>query len=160
MSKSRPGVVLDAMVFLQALVNEAGPAARLLDLVEDKKITLFVSQDTLNEARDLLSRSELRRRFPNLTDVRVEALFRRLSRMASLIHPVPRIFEYPRDPQDEPYINLAVEARADYLASRDRDLLDLMIGHSNDCKEFRRRFRPLKVVDPAALLQLLAKKNL
>ena len=74
MSKSRPGVVLDAMVFLQALVNEAGPAARLLDLVEDKKITLFVSQDTLNEARDLLSRSELRRRFPNLTDVRVEAL--------------------------------------------------------------------------------------
>ena len=39
---------------------------------------------------------------------------------------VPRIYAPERDRKDEPYLNLALEARARYLVSRDRDLLDLM----------------------------------
>jgi hypothetical protein len=37
--------------------------------------------------------------------------------------------------------------------SRDRDLLDLMTGHTDDCKEFRQRFRTLKVIQPVDLLK-------
>jgi predicted nucleic acid-binding protein len=47
-----------------------------------------------------------------------------------MINEVPRVFEYPRDPNDEPYINLAIPARAKYLVSRDKDLLDLMSDRS------------------------------
>ena len=50
------------------------------------------------------------------------------------------------------YINLAVEVGANYIVSRDRDLLDLMTGYSEECKEFRRRFRPLKIVEPISFL--------
>lgn len=153
------GVVLDAMIFLQATANEESPAARLLDLLEDKKITLFASQDVLLEARDLLNRPGIRKRFPNMTDARVEALFRRLDREATLISQVPKVFEYSRDPKDEPYINLATAARADFIISRDKDLLDLMTGHSQECKEFRQRFRPLKVVDPITFLQEMDKER-
>ncbi len=54
---------------------------------------------------------------------------------------------------DECYINLAIEAKADYLVSRDRDLLDLMTGHTDVCKDFRRRFRQLKIVEPIEFLR-------
>jgi predicted nucleic acid-binding protein len=56
---------------------------------------------------------------------------------------------------DEPYINLAVEAEADYIISRDKDLLDLMTGYTEECKDFRRRFRPLKVIAPVEFLKEL-----
>ena len=52
------------------------------------------------------------------------------------------------------YINFAVEAKADYIVSRDNDLLDLMTGHTKECKEFRQRFRLLKVVDPLEFLKI------
>lgn len=68
------------------------------------------------------------------------------------IKEVPRAFEYPRDPTDEPYINLAIAAHAKYLVSRDKDLLDLMTATDLESKQFRQRFRFLRIIDPAGLL--------
>ena len=64
-----------------------------------------------------------------------------------------------RDPKDEKYINLAVEAEVYYIVSRDKDLLDLMTGHTDECKDFRRRFRPLRVIDPAEFLTIVLPKE-
>jgi len=36
-----------------------------------------------------------------------------------------RYVEYPRDPNDEAILNLAIYVRADYLVARDKDLLTL-----------------------------------
>jgi predicted nucleic acid-binding protein len=58
-----------------------------------------------------------------------------------------RIFEYPRDPSDEPYIDLAAACAADYLVTRDRDLLSLASDHSIFAKQFRQRFPTLRVMD-------------
>ena len=52
----------------------------------------------------------------------------------------PRDLIYQRDEDDEPYINLAIEVGAQFLVSRDKDLLDLMTSYADDCKEFRQRF--------------------
>jgi predicted nucleic acid-binding protein len=57
------------------------------------------------------------------------------------------VFSCPRDPDDEPYVNLAVAAGARYLVTRDKDLLDLM-----EDADFRRRFATLAILDPAAFL--------
>jgi predicted nucleic acid-binding protein len=61
---------------------------------------------------------------------------------------VPRVFEDPRDPKDEPDINLAITADADYLTSRAKDLLDLMKD-----RDFTTRFPGIRVLDPASLLR-------
>jgi|SRR5436190_24299686 len=90
--------------------------------------------------------------FPGLTTFRVESLFRRLDKRAVMINEIPRIFEYPRDPNDEPYINLAIAARAKYLVSRDKDLLDLMTATDFESKQFRQRFRFLRIIDPVDVL--------
>lgn len=69
-------------------------------------------------------------------------------------------FQLPRDPKDEKYINLAVEAEADYIVTRDKDLLDLMTGIDIESKEFRQRFRPLRMVEPIKFLRIIQEKDL
>lgn len=67
------------------------------------------------------------------------------------------MFEYSRDPEGEPYLNLAISAKAAFLVSHDRDLLDLMIGHDVKSKQFRQRFRSLKVIRPIDFLKEVEK---
>lgn len=155
MSEPSIPVVFDCMLFLQATANRRSPAARALDLLDEGKIELFVSRAILKEVRDVLSRPELRESLPGLTDDSVAALFSRLASKATLVKNVPRVFTYPRDPKDEPYINLAVAAEADYLVSRDSDLLDLMRWDTTEGRDFQRRFHHLKILDPINFLTTL-----
>jgi putative PIN family toxin of toxin-antitoxin system len=126
-----------------------------LNLVESGLIQLFVSREVLAEVEDVLNRPEIRTHFPDLSDEIVGAFLKRLQKFSVLVRPVPKKFSYSRDEDDEPYINLAVAAGATFIISRDRDLLDLMTGHTDECKEFRQRFRSLRVVEPAEFLKLL-----
>ena len=150
-------VVFDCMIFLQATANQESPAATALDLLDTGEIKLYVSEPILGEVRKVLNRAEVRAVLPQITDVRVEALFRRLDKMATMIKHVPRVFAFLRDPEDESYLNLAIAARAAFLVSRDRDLLDLMTGHDTESKQFRQRFRFLKILDPDAFLNEVEK---
>jgi putative PIN family toxin of toxin-antitoxin system len=112
-----------------------------------------VSRELLTEVEDVLNRPEIRAHFPDLSDEIVGAFLLRLQKLSIYIRLVPKKFSYPRDEDDEPYINLAVAANADFIVSRDRDLLDLMTGHTDVCKEFRQRSRRLRVVNPVELLK-------
>jgi predicted nucleic acid-binding protein len=47
--------VFDCMVFLQAVLNENGPAFACFQLVDDDKVTLCVSDFVLAEAREVLT---------------------------------------------------------------------------------------------------------
>ena len=149
MSEEIPEAVFDCGVFLQGLISKSGPAVVCLELVEQEKIKLFISEETLAEIKDVLSRPRLRERNPDLTDEKVEK--------SEFIKKIPRHFEFSRDPNDEPYINLAIEANAIFLVSRDNDLLDLMTGYTDECKDFRRRFRKLKIVNPVEFLEIVEK---
>jgi predicted nucleic acid-binding protein len=71
-------------------------------------------------------------------------------RQAVMLSDVPHVFTYPRDPDDEPYVDLAVAVGATYLVSRDKDLLELM--HDPD---FGARFPRLAILDPVALLRAM-----
>lgn len=148
-----PGVVFDCMLFLQATANRHSPAARALDLLDAGEIRLFVSRPILKEVRNVLNRPEVRQQLPGITDEGVAALFDRLRKCAVLVNQIPQVFLYARDPKDEPYINLAVAANAVYLVSRDKDLLDLMRWDLADGREFQRRFRHLRVLDPVTFLR-------
>ena len=149
----RPRVVFDCMIFLQATANESGPAAALLRLVDRNLLSLFVSREILDEVRDVLSRSKIRKKNPDITSERVDALITRVSEKGAIVDAVPHHFSYVRDPRDEKYINLAIDVEADYIVSRDRDLLDLMTGYTDECKDFRRRFRSVKIIRPVEFLK-------
>ena len=155
--KALAGGVFDCNVSLLAASREKSIAAECLRLVENGLVRLYLSEEILAELEDVLNRPEIRKHFQTLTDEIVEAFLLRLRKTSQMIRKVPKKFSYPRDSDDEPYINLAVEAKADYLVSRDKDLLDLMTDHTTEAKEFRQRFRHLRVIEPLEFLKEVRK---
>lgn len=147
----RPRAVFDCMLFLQATGRPTGPAAACLRLFESGALTLCVSDDVLREVEDVLSRPMLRRKNPLLTDQAVRQLLDRLARLATRLDAVPPRFPYPRDPKDEPYLNLAIAAGASYLVTWDKDLLDLMADNPEGIA-FRGRFPGLIILTPVTFL--------
>jgi putative PIN family toxin of toxin-antitoxin system len=150
-----PGAVFDCMTFLQATSSPTGPAAACLRLLETGAINLFVSSDILREVEDVLSRLKVRQKNPLLTDLVLHRLLERLAKVATLMESVPMHFSFPRDPKDEPYLNLAIASAASYLVTRDNDLLDLM-SDKPEAIDFHSRFPGLKILDPVAFLRHMA----
>ena len=98
----------------------------------------------------MLSRPKLRAKYPRITDEAVKDLFDCLAQFARMVQDIPSVFSLPRDPDDEPYLNLSIAVGADYLATRSNDLLDLMQDEA-----FCRQYTHLTILDPVALLRAL-----
>lgn len=155
MTASAPRAVFDCNVLLQAAVNGKGPAAACLELVEKGRARLFVSTSVIAELGDVLSRTRLAAKFRQLTDERVATFLSRVRLLSTSIHSPPHVFDLPRDAHDEPYLDLAVAAFAEYLVTRDNDLLDLMKSGDPIGQSFRARFPSLRVMDPVEFLRAL-----
>jgi putative PIN family toxin of toxin-antitoxin system len=151
----KPLVVFDCVVFLQGLIKQTGPAVTCLESFEKGRFSLAISPEILAEVRDVLSRSGLQRSFPLLTEERAHRLIELILLRGKLFRNVPRRMELPRDRDDEPYLNLALEAGAQFLVTRDRDLLDLMRWDTEEGRDFQSRFRELRILDPAAFIREL-----
>jgi putative PIN family toxin of toxin-antitoxin system len=155
-SDTIPTVVFDCMIYLQGTTSSRGPAAALLRTFESGELTLLVSDDILDEVADVLSRPKVRRKSPSLTDERVNALLARIRDRATVVSGVPRLFSLERDPKDEKYLDLALHAGAQYLVTRDKDLLDLMEPATEEGRMFRQQHPGLTILDPVAFLRILA----
>jgi putative PIN family toxin of toxin-antitoxin system len=140
--------VFDAMVFLQAVANPDGPSGACLAQVRSGQLILFTSPQIVTELRGLLDRPNIRKKFPNLTDELAERFVTEIELISISLDDVPNVFAHPRDPKDEPYINLAIRAGVEFLISRDHDLLDLMKD-----PVFTMRYPRIRVLDPASLLR-------
>jgi len=109
---------------------------------------LFVSQATLTELKEVLSRPRILNLLPHASPQQTDTFLEDIVAHATNLPAVTEKFRFERDPKDAPYLNLAIAAEADYLVTRDRDLLDLMTGYSAESKEFRQRFRKIKIIKP------------
>jgi uncharacterized protein len=156
MGDDKVRVVFDCNLYVQALVNPDSPAADCLELALSGKVEPFISRQTLAELKEVLQRPKILRLFPHATLEQIEAFLGEVVAVSTHIRRIPARFAFDRDPKDEPYINLAIAADADYIISRDKDLLDLMTGHTKECKEFRQRFRRLRVIRPQEFLRIVS----
>lgn len=148
-------VIFDTVALVQSTINPNSVAGKCLAYFEQGKITVAVSRATLAEVKDVLSRPKIRQRYKHITDEIVTGLMQLLSYKGLYVRSVGKHFTYPRDPDDEPYLNLAIEVQADYLISRDHDLLDLMNWNQEAGREFQQRFRFLKIVTPEEFLHAM-----
>lgn len=152
--------VFDCNIYLQAFVSEKGTAAKCKKLADEGLIEIFVSRDILNEVKDVLTRPELQTKFPHTTPEMVDAFLQDVRENTTFVRSVGKYFELPRDKKDEPYLNLAFEIQANYIVSWDGDLLDLMTDFTMEAKEFRQKFRPLKIVKPTEFLRIIQERYL
>ena len=145
--------VYDCMIFLQA----AARPERLhgtMRLLREKRVTLVLSADVLAELRDVLTRTEIREKFPALTPEAVNIFLNDLLASAKLVNDVPAVFALPRDTKDEPYINLALAAGARYLVTwNERHLTYLMRQDTPEGRDFCQRFPNVRIVDPPAFVR-------
>jgi putative PIN family toxin of toxin-antitoxin system len=123
-NKARYRIVLDSVILVSAFVTENGLAAQLLDkLVE--KAELYITEEILQETRRvLLEKDHLRSRF-SYSDTNVERFIEALRTKCVVVEPLPDLRVIERDPKDDIITACAVAAQADYIVSRDLDLLDL-----------------------------------
>ena len=151
----KPAAVFDTGIVLQAAINPLGPAAAALDQFDQEKVTVYLSPRLRSEWEDVLMRPSVRAKNPQITDAQVEAALQRFDARAIMVPNPPIYVMYPRDPDDEPVINLAIHVKAKYLVTRDRDLLDLMEPRLPEGRSFRQRFPDLKILDPVAFVREL-----
>jgi putative PIN family toxin of toxin-antitoxin system len=133
--------VPDSVVWISAFLTPGGLAAALIERCRGR-VELVSSEAILDEVREvLLERRHLRARFP-YDEPTVARYLRDIRGIVELAAPadVP-VFE--RDPKDTKLLACAVGADADFLITRDLDLLDLKI------------YRKTAVVSPEELIRRL-----
>jgi len=141
-------VVYDCMIFLQAAARPDREHGTMR-LVREGRVTLCVSPEIVAELRDVLTRPEVQAKFPALKPQHVDTFLNDVLSLSKMVASVPEVFALPRDPKDEPYINLAIEAGASHLVTwNDRHLTYLMRNDTPEGRDFCQRFPALKIVHP------------
>ncbi len=145
-------VVYDCMIFLQGASNATGAAGECLRRAILGDVELCLSLAVLSEIQDVLARPKTLKKFPSLTPDVVKLFMRSIGRFAVTIPDPPKVLSLPRDPKDEKYLNLAIAANAEYLVSRDNDLLSLMNPDDPAGIAFRTACPTLRILEPAEFL--------
>ena len=148
MSESSKKTVFDCPVYAQALINPNGPAGACLSFAQAGRISLFVSDYVLQEIRELPSK--IRPKFGVTADA-VERLIADLAKYATHVHDVPPVYAHPIDPDDSPYVNLALAVDAALIVSRDKHLRELMNPEAPAGIDFMTRYPSIEIRTPDEL---------
>lgn len=135
--------VLDANVFVSALLRPEGPPGRILTrLIRDDAFRLVVSPPIFQELERALSYRKIRK-FLNTGAEEQAHWIASLAVIADVVEPRRRIHAVSADPSDNIYLEAAVEGRAEVLVSGDRHLLDLQ------------EFEGIRILNPRSFLVFL-----
>lgn len=153
MNSPHPRVVLDTVVFVQALISGRGAAAGCIDLLKAGKFVLLLNDDLLREVREVPLRPELTRKYTHLTLERIEAFVEEICSLGVQLQPASAGFRLQRDPMDEMLIDLAVAGSADFLVTwNERHLTYLMKGDTVEGRDFCNRFPKIHILSPPQFL--------
>jgi putative PIN family toxin of toxin-antitoxin system len=138
-------VVLDTNVFISATLIRGGNEEQILRAWQRGAFDLVLSPEILDELSRALFYEKLRK-FRWMTEAEIIALLHTLAQGSALVPGRVRV-EASRDPADNKFLGAAIEARAEYVVSGDRDLLDV------------KEYRGVRIIRPATLLGLLRKRK-
>jgi putative PIN family toxin of toxin-antitoxin system len=117
--------VLDSSVLISAFLTNKGVSADLLRQARQGTFQICLAQAILEETeRVLLEYQRIRKRY-RYSDQSVIQFSQGLRAVAHLAVRLPRVEGVVRDPQDDVVIACALAAGADYLVTRDEDLLTI-----------------------------------
>jgi len=122
-------VVLDTNILISAFLWSKKVKKSILPLIEENKVAICFSQETLNELLGVMSRKKFAPKFTKLSLTPRLLVDRIVDRENVIIlkKPLPAYSEpiVEKDPSDDKFLYLAKEAKADYVVSGDKHLLSL-----------------------------------
>lgn len=134
-------VVPDTNVLISALFWRGNPY-RILRLAIEGKIKLVISEEIIEEVREVLMREE---KF-ELTEEEIETYCTLLRYHAELVNPSKTLRAITKDPDDNKFLECAVEGKADCIVSGDSHLLELG------------EYKGIKILTPAELIKLTSER--
>jgi putative PIN family toxin of toxin-antitoxin system len=137
--------VVDTNVIVSASLIRNGNEDRVLRAWQRDAFDLVVSPQILEELGRALFYERIRER-RWMTDADVVEFLEAVA-AASVLVPGRRRVRASRDPDDDKFLAAALEARAAFVVSGDRDLLAM------------KRFRGVRIVRPATFLRVLRDDN-
>lgn len=143
--------VYDCVVYLQALINPAGPAGACIQYLLDGQVRVYASDYVIGEVLDVARRPSISRKF-EISDYDVARFLDPIVRRIEVVDEVPDLFHLSTDPDDAHYVNLAIATGAAYVVSRDGHLLRLSDEAMADGAELRARYPHLQILTPPRFL--------
>jgi putative PIN family toxin of toxin-antitoxin system len=130
-------VILDTNVLLSRLLLPDSKTARVVRRFLDRAQPI-VSEDALRELAETLSRPKFDPYVSPPDRQRFFELFARVAEWVPVTTPIRRC----RDPKDDKFLELAVDGKADWIITGDKDLLELS------------PFQSTSILNPSAALVL------
>ncbi len=109
-------VVLDTNVVISALLKEGSAPALILSLVLNGHIPLRVTEEIFAEYTGVLSREK----FQDLDQASVKKVLLSIKRKSIWVSPSTKIDVIKIDPEDNKFLECALEAKAQYLITGNR----------------------------------------
>lgn len=135
-------IVVDTNVYISSLMRPESPPGVLLKRWAAGEFTLCISDCSLAEISRVLNYPRVRR-YLKQTDSELKEFLGRLLLQATLFRKIPAISRTSVDPDDDHYLSLAIVAKADFLISGDKHLLEL------------RHYGETWIVSPASMIAFL-----
>lgn len=134
--------VLDANVYVSAVVRPEGPPGQIIDrFLRGRAFDIVVSQAIVDEVLRALNYPKVRKSIrPGLDP---ELWFEDIIVLSHLVVGDPEFQGASKDPDDDKYIAAAIEGRAGFVVAGDSDLLEL------------KEYDGIRIVNPRVFLDLL-----
>lgn len=117
-------VVIDTNVLVSRYLSPTGSPAQIFTFWQDKRFTLLVSEPILDEYKRALQYPHVQGKH-QLTEAQIVELVNDLADIATIVVAKKSITVITADPDDNKFLECAVEGGADYIVSGNKHLLDL-----------------------------------
>lgn len=139
--------VLDTNTLVSAIINtDKSVSQEIYQNSKDKRFLLVISPSILAEMEDVIHRPRVMR-FHKYSAQELQRIVKELTNVSYVV-PGNTQVEIVRDPDDNKIVSAAIEGQADYIISRDKDLLDL------------KQYQGIKIVSPEEFMKILRSLNL
>ena len=138
--------VLDTNTLVSAIINaNQSVSQEIYQDSKDQHFLLVTSPEILSELDGVLHRKRIMK-FHKYSAQELQEIISEI-RNISLMVPGKIKVKIVRDPDDDKIISAALEGQADYIVSRDKDLLDL------------KKHQGIKIITPEEFMSILRSKN-
>lgn len=134
-------LVVDTNIVVSALLKPDSLPDLIINMILDKNFTLCLSEEIFNEYQGVLNRVKFKR----LNQAKIRRLLLKIKKDAKWVRPSVSVDIIKKDPQDNKFLECALEAHADYFIT-------------GNTKHFSfKKFKNIHIVTPKEFLDIIAK---
>lgn len=117
-------VAVDTNVFISTIIKPESRIGMIVVRMRNGEFTLLYSQQILEELTEVVTRDKIWNKY-KLTDETFNSFLNSLIEHGERVQ-VLTVVDVCRDPDDNLLLSIALDGKADYIVSGDKDLLDLI----------------------------------